>query len=328
MLKEVKIELTNRCMRNCLHCSSRATNDKKYLEELSFDDVARIILEAKEMGAESIVFTGGEPLMYKNLDLLISLASGLDLKTTIYTFAYKTKENLRKYRHLINAGLDKIIYSLADTLSLEDDLSEYTNEEFFDKVFKDNKGELGFHYALSKDSFKSLPRVLNYTLDTFKDKHYFDKVSILRFVPHGKGTMDMDLSKKELLELKKFYLNSLFQDKIRLGSPWNILGIQNSPCVIADEIMIIGFDGVAYPCDSVKYFKDLGISGNIKDNSLLELYNSEYFKSLREVQKESSCSECDNYDICKGGCLGQKIIASQDKSLKRILREKDPKCMR
>ena len=47
MLKEVKIELTNRCMRNCLHCSSRATNDKKYLEELSFDDVARIILEAK-----------------------------------------------------------------------------------------------------------------------------------------------------------------------------------------------------------------------------------------------------------------------------------------
>ncbi len=328
MLKEVKIELTNRCMRNCLHCSSRATNDKKYLEELSFDDVARIILEAKEMGAQSIVFTGGEPLMYKNLDLLISLASGLDLKTTIYTFAYKTKENLRKYRHLINSGLDKIIYSLADTLSLEDDLSEYTNEEFFDKVFKDNKGELGFHYALSKDSFKNFARVINYTIDTFKDKPYFEKVSILRFVPHEKGTIDMDLSKKELLELKKFYLNSLFQDKIRLGSPWNILGIQNSPCVIGDEIMIIGFDGVAYPCDSVKYFHVLGVSGNIKDNSLLELYNSSYFKNLREIQKESSCSGCENYDICKSGCLGQKIIASSDKSFKRILREKDPKCMR
>ncbi len=328
MLKEVKIELTNRCMRNCFHCSSRATNDKKYIEELSFNDVARIILEAKEMGAESVVFTGGEPLMYKHLDLLIGLAKGLDLKTTIYTFAYKTKENLRKYRHLINAGLDKIIYSLADNLSLEEDVSYYTNEEFFDKVFKDNNGKLGFHYALSKDSFRSFPRVLNYTMDAFKDKPYFDKVSILRFVPHGKGTFDMDLSKKELLELKKFYLNSLFQDKIRLGSPWNILGISNSPCVIGDEIMIIGFDGVAYPCDSVKYFKNLGVSGNIKDNSLLELYNSEYFKSLREVQKESSCSGCENYDICKSGCLGQKIIDSPYKSLKRIIREKDPKCMR
>ena len=327
MLKEVKIELTNRCMRNCLHCSSRATNDKKYIEELAFDDVARIILEAKEMGVQSIVFTGGEPLMYKNLDLLVSLASSLDLKTTIYTFAYKTKENLRKYRHLIKAGLDKIIYSLADTLSLEEDVSYYTNEEFFDKVFKDNNGKLGFHYALSKDSFKNFNNVLNYTIDTFKDKPYFDKVSILRFVPHGKGTMDMDLSKKELLELKKFYLSNINKDKIRLGSPWNILGISNSPCVIGDEIMIIGFDGVAYPCDSVKYFKDLGISGNIKEHSILELYNSLYFKSLREIKNETSCIGCDNY-ICKGGCLGQKIIASPDKKLKRILREKDPKCMR
>ncbi len=326
MLKEVKIELTNRCMRNCLHCSSRATNDKKFIKELAFDDVVRIIFEAKEMGAESIVFTGGEPLMYKDLDLLISLASSLDLKTTIYTFAYKTKENLRKYRHLIKDGLNKIIYSLSDTLSLEEDPSLYTNEEFFDKVFKDNNGKLGFHYALSKDSFNNFSKVLNYTIDTFKDKPYFDKISILRFVPHGKGTMDMDLNKKELLELKKFYLSNIYQDKIRLGSPWNILGISNSPCVIADEIMIIGFDGVAYPCDSVKYFKDLGVSGNIKEHSLLELYNSSYFTSLREVQ--TSCQGCADYSICKGGCLGQKIIASHDKSLKRIIKGKDPKCMR
>ena len=30
--------------------------------------------------------------------------------------------------------------------------------------------------------------------------------------------------------------------------------LENTPCIIADEIMIIGFDGIAYPCDSIKYF--------------------------------------------------------------------------
>ena len=70
----------------------------------------------------------------------------------------------------------------------------------------------------------------------------------------------MDLSKEQLLDIKNFYLNFVDKNRIRLGSPWNILGIENSPCIIADEIMIIGFDGIAYPCDSIKYFTKLGYS--------------------------------------------------------------------
>ena len=34
MLKEVKIELTNRCDRNCKHCSSSATNSSNNIKEL------------------------------------------------------------------------------------------------------------------------------------------------------------------------------------------------------------------------------------------------------------------------------------------------------
>lgn len=50
MLKEVKIELTNKCARNCKHCSSNATSDISNLKELEFDDVCRIIKEAKLIG--------------------------------------------------------------------------------------------------------------------------------------------------------------------------------------------------------------------------------------------------------------------------------------
>ena len=52
MLKEIKIELTNKCARNCKHCSSNATNNIDNLKELDFDSVYKIITEAKVMGVE------------------------------------------------------------------------------------------------------------------------------------------------------------------------------------------------------------------------------------------------------------------------------------
>ena len=280
MLKEIKIELTNKCSRNCMHCSSNATNNINNFKELNFEDVCKIIKEAKQIGVQTIVFTGGEPLMYDGLPNLIKLTSKLGMKSTLYTFAYRTDETLNKYKNLINLGLNKIIYSLADSLSNETDISSYDKECFFDKVFENNDAKLGFHYTVSKNSFLKLETILTETINTFNNKKYFEKVSLLRFVPHGKGTTDMDLSKEDLLTIKNLYLNLNNKNRIRLGTPWNILGIENTPCIIADEIMIIGFDGIAYPCDSIKYFTKLGISGNIKENSLLEMYNSDYFSNI------------------------------------------------
>ena len=210
----------------------------------------------------------------------------------------------------------------------------YDKVDFFDKLFEDNNGRLGFHYTVSKDSFARLEQVVNETIKIFKNRSYFDKVSLLRFVPHGKGTTDMDLSKEELLAIKNLYSNSNDKDKIRLGTPWNILGIENTPCIIADEIMIIGFDGIAYPCDSIKYFTKLGISGNIRENSLMEMYDSEYFSNIRKLNTDNSCSACEQYSKCKSGCIGQKIIANYTESdnkvltLKRCINSRDPKCMR
>ena len=334
MLKEIKIELTNKCARNCKHCSSNATNNIDNLKELDFDSVYKIITEAKIMGVETIVFTGGEPLMYDRLSELVELTSKLGMKSTIYTFAYRTDETLDKYRNLINLGLNKIVYSLANSLSDEIDISTYDIEYFFDRIFESNNARLGFHYTISTDSYPKFKDVITSTINAFKSKKYFDKISLLRFVPHGKGTACMDLSKEQLLDIKNFYLNFVDKNRIRLGSPWNILGIENSPCIIADKIMIIGFDGIAYPCDSIKYFTELGISGNINENSLMDMYNSEYFSNIRNFNIDNSCSSCEQYSICKSGCIGQKIIANytdnKDKvlTLKSCINSRDPKCMR
>ena len=182
MLKEIKIELTNKCSRNCMHCSSNATNNINNLKELNFEDVCKIIKEAKQIGVQTIVFTGGEPLMYDGLPNLVKLTSKLGMKSTLYTFAYRTDETLNKYKNLINLGLNKIIYSLANSLSNETDISSYDKECFFDKVFENNDAKLGFHYTVSKNSFLKLETILTETINTFNNKKYFEKVSLLRFV--------------------------------------------------------------------------------------------------------------------------------------------------
>jgi len=333
MLKEVKIELTNLCSRNCMHCSSSATNCLTNIQTLNYDVVVEIIIQAKEMGVSNIVFTGGEPTLYNDLDKLISLTTSLGIKTTIYTFAHRTNENFEMYQQLISSGLNKIVYSLADTLSNEIDISTYSTYDFFDRLLKNTNTKLGFHYAISKDSIFNFEDKINSSLTKFKEKNYFDKISLLRFVPHGKGTDDMDLDKEEYILLKNFFEQLQDKSKIRLGSPWNILGIDNSRCIIADEVMIIGFDGIAYPCDSIKYFKDLGISGNVKENTLEEMYNSEYFNNIRNLRVNENCNNCINYSICKSGCIGQKIVANYYKDidyakvLKYCNNQKDPKCL-
>ncbi len=336
MLKEVKIELTNKCSRNCVHCSNEGTNNINKTMELSFKDVVKIIKECSEIGVESIVFTGGEPLQYKNLHQLIKITSNYGIKTTLYTFEYRTEESFYKYRRLIKNGLSKIVYSLADSLSQEKDQSLYSLETFFESLLKDRKTRLGFHYALTKDSYPSYQSTVNNTLKFFLNKDYFDQISFLRFVPHGRGEKEMRLSPSQLLEFKSYYLSleKEIKNKIRLGSPWNILAINNNKCLIANEVMIIGFDGIAYPCDAIKYYEGLKMGGNIKEKSLKEMYNSKYFIALRELFLVSSCASCYNQQVCQGGCLGQKIIAfyepleSMTKSLKRCYLKKDPQCLK
>ena len=78
--------------------------------------------------------------------------------------------------------------------------------------------------------------------------------------------------------------------------------------------MIVGFDGNVYPCDAMKYFDYLGSGGNIYESSLGDIFTSPYFEAIRKYKMEAAdeCVKCPQFACCKGGCLGQKMIAFVD----------------
>lgn len=297
MIEELKIEITSRCGRGCIHCSSNASESQ--VKELDYNDVKRILLEAKQLGIKSIVFTGGEPCLYDKIQDLIIFAKKLSFIVKLYSFLPRTKDSYLIYAKLLSLGIDELVYSLADDLTKPNIKNEQSYESFFCDLFKINSHcKLSFHYVLLDKHINTLNNINN-IIQIFKDKDYFKNIKILRFVAHGRGDNSMIPTKDDYLVFREFYLFSPYQDYIKLGSPWNLLNIGYKPCKLAEEVMIIGYDGIAYPCDSLKYFNNFGVSGNIKEKSLDDLYHSDYFQRLRLYKYTDKCIK---------ECLGQKLL--------------------
>lgn len=314
MVKEIKIEVTEQCQRWCAHCSSKAKDIE--FQYLNKELVKRIIDEAVLLKANSVVFTGGEATLYPNLEESISYAHQNGLETKLYTMCNPNEESIRHISNFVFYGLDEMIYSTSYHLTRDGVVSLAALQDFFPKLLKKSSVRLGFHHAVTKETVGDIEDIVKLFLSLPEEQ--MTKLSFLRFVPHGRGTKDLLLSKDQLLWFreKMIQYKQQYGDKIRLGSPWNFLGIEHTPCNAAEDSMIIGFDGNVYPCDAMKYFDYLGSGGNVYENSLEQIYHSKYFQEIRNFKQCASaeCLKCKNYCLCKGGCLGQKMVDFMDDS--------------
>jgi radical SAM protein with 4Fe4S-binding SPASM domain len=88
-ISHLDIELTERCDNDCIHCSiNLPENDSKAKKnELSTKQWKDILREAADLGALSVRFTGGEPLLREDFKELYLHARRLGLKVVLFTNA-------------------------------------------------------------------------------------------------------------------------------------------------------------------------------------------------------------------------------------------------
>jgi GTP 3',8-cyclase len=119
-LRDLRISVTDRCNFRCSYCMPKEVFDKAYnfLPQnslLSFEEITRTARLFVAHGVHKIRLTGGEPLLRKNLEVLIGMLSalrtpdGLPLDLTLTTNASVLK---RKAQALKDAGLQRITVSL------------------------------------------------------------------------------------------------------------------------------------------------------------------------------------------------------------------------
>ena len=119
-LRDLRISVTDRCNFRCSYCMPKSVFDRDYAylpqkELLRFEEITTIAAAATQLGVKKIRITGGEPLLRKNVEILIAQLSelrtldGKPLDLTLTTNASLLK---KKAQNLKDAGLKRLTISL------------------------------------------------------------------------------------------------------------------------------------------------------------------------------------------------------------------------
>jgi cyclic pyranopterin phosphate synthase len=119
-LRDLRISVTDRCNFRCSYCMPKEVFDKdyKYLPHaslLSFEEITRLARQFLAHGVRKIRLTGGEPLLRKNIEVLIAQLAELrtvDGKPPELTLTTNGSVLARKAAALKAAGLQRVTVSL------------------------------------------------------------------------------------------------------------------------------------------------------------------------------------------------------------------------
>ena len=135
-LTDLRISVTDRCNFRCSYCMPKEVFDKDYAylpqsHLLSFEEITRIASVFVGRGVRKIRLTGGEPLLRKNLEVLIGqlavlkTLNGQDLDITLTTNGSLLA---KKAQALKSAGLKRVTISLD---GLDDEVFKQMNDVDF-----------------------------------------------------------------------------------------------------------------------------------------------------------------------------------------------------
>ncbi|MBK9924746.1 MAG: GTP 3',8-cyclase MoaA [Anaerolineales bacterium] len=137
-LRDLRISVTDRCNFRCVYCMPKEIfgSDYPYLpqnEVLTFEEIARLARIFTAHGVKKIRLTGGEPLVRKDLHLLIGMLAKIpNLDLTLTTNGSLLTRNAQALK---DAGLKRVTVSLD---SLDNDVFKAMNDVDFpvEKVLK------------------------------------------------------------------------------------------------------------------------------------------------------------------------------------------------
>ena len=114
-LGDLRISVTDRCNFRCTYCMPKEIygRDFEYLNRkqlLSFDEITRLATIFKNFGVKKLRITGGEPLLRKQIEVLIEKLAKIGFDDLTLTTNGALLE--KKAKALKNAGLNRITVSL------------------------------------------------------------------------------------------------------------------------------------------------------------------------------------------------------------------------
>lgn len=308
-------ETTRQCNLSCLHCGSDCTADAS-VTGLDKDIVLRTFKEIADHQDASrimLVVTGGEPLVRRDLFLILSKAGEMGFKLGMVTNGWALSKEVAQL--IYNTGISSIVVSLDGPEEIHDWLRNRKGS------FNRAVSAIGYLKEVGVPIVEAItcvtPRLLPYMDDTYRivvssgATHW----RIFNIFPIGRAKNNPDV----LITPENF--RALIPEIIRLrktGMKENItvnlseegwLGwdyekdLRDTPYFCRAGINISGImaDGTIAACPNLpQWFSQ----GNIKSDSFVNVWENRYsiFRN-RNWMKKGICENCPEFPVCQGNSL-------------------------
>ncbi len=112
-IRYLRISVTDRCNYRCVYCMpEKGIPLKEHDDILSYEDIVRVAEGAVRVGFERVRLTGGEPLVRRRIERLVSMLSSIDGLNEVVMTTNASLLTRDKARQLKDAGLSRINISL------------------------------------------------------------------------------------------------------------------------------------------------------------------------------------------------------------------------
>lgn len=298
-LKEIIISLTNRCNLRCVMCEIPQMQDNN---EMSSEEIRKLINDAVGLNPNSIIFSGGEPLLRKDLFELISFANRCRINTCLTSNGTLINEQAAK--ELSSSGIGVVNISIDGSEDIHDSLR---GKGTFGKAVKALeylsrcKIETTIATIVCRKNYRTLSYVMDlahqYGVTTVKFQP-FSEIFLIKKDKRGDFFCPDDILDEVKLNIEKvvrlseeykiatnpinylyripLYLCGFNQKRRQVNCPalW-------SSCPITAE-------GDVYLC----WVLPGKVLGNIRKSRLSEIWNSEAHNRIRQSITEEGCSGC------------------------------------
>jgi radical SAM protein with 4Fe4S-binding SPASM domain len=323
-LQSVSIRVTKACNLRCRQCYS--ISGRKFSNELSLKEIKKVIDELKQLGAVRIFFTGGEPFIRPDIIEILNYADKNNFATYISTNGTLINKeivtSLKSLKHLKNFQVS------IDGFGKVHDSVRGINGTFTKavKTLKLAKKELknakiAVVFTLMKRNASEVEKVLKLAIQLD-----VDIFALVLLYPVTRCSDVEDVTPEEKYKIFQNLYNIYKKNK---GTKLKI-GILAPPAIIPKSLKnseygcgyictfpsILGIDanGNVAPCDGLLNYKEF-ILGNIRKNSLEELWNKPLMKRLRKLKPSDIrgvCRSCRYRSFCMGGCRARAFIEYND----------------
>jgi len=324
-LNSLYLYLTDRCNLCCDHCWISPTFSRERQPGIPLEPLKRAICEAIPLGLGSVKLTGGEPLLYRYIDQLLSFLAAQELSVIVETNG--TLINGEVISLFKSCDMGQISVSLdAATEEIHDEIRGVKGS--FQRTLKGmrllSENDLDFQVimALQQRNSLEIPGVVRLSRDLGAGS-----LKINPLIPCGRGRRIFKEHRNlELDELIRLF-RMVKEEESRPGDPeiifdlppvfrpvQDLMRTNVSECNILNILGILG-SGDFSICGIGQTMKELRM-GNLSDTGITDVWkNSLILKDLRMSlpwKLKGICGRCIFRFRCLGACRANAYTLSRD----------------